>query len=231
MNTHTNKKHALIIGASGGIGGAAASYFSEQGFQVIAPVRDLAKQESQTLLKNGAITVYQADPANKEAIDRLIAELHREEVPLSVVVHAAGTFLWDDGFPGPQKTYAEVEEMLRWANLSTKENVIASLLEVYGTDCSRMTHYMVSSHAATFAPDHPFRNGPFKEEAYVKIMGLVSQLGLDLKTKGFFKDVVVFEPGLIRTEMAKKAFPKERAGDINWDTVETPDEYVKKIFS
>lgn len=224
-----NKKTILITGASGGIGGAVAWKFLRKGWNVIALVRDLKKNETQELMKHPGATVVKCDLESYESIDMHIGMLVRDGVTFDRVFLGAGTFLWDDGFPGGEKTREEVAVLLYLANVMTKLTVLAALRT--HCDTSKIDIHIVSSHAARFDKDHAFRNGKYKEEEYVEKMLAVSTLAESLQAERVFASVTLLEPGLINTDMAKNAFTPDRVGPIDWSTVDTPEVYIEKVFT
>lgn len=226
-----DKNTSLIIGGSGGIGGAFLQHRLEQGWDIVAPLRNFSKPESQAIIALPKVTAVVCNVQDAAAVDALVGQMKREGTMFSEVVLAAGTFLWDDGYPGPQVTAEEVENILIQANIDTKESVLAALKKHYSKEeLLHLEVHIISSHAANFPPDHPFRNGPYKEEKYVSVMGRVSGIGHQLRHEGAFKKVHIYEPGLVDTDMARTAFIPERAGSIDWGTVPTPAEYVKSIL-
>lgn len=218
----------FVSGGTGGIGGAAVHDYVRRGWRVIAPVRDLQKPEAQALTTLPLVDVFRCNVEDSREVSQLIQSLKNDRIILNELFLAAGTFLWDDGFPGPLKTAEEVETLLLRANLETKTNVIAALDRFYPDEVSDLTIHLMSSHAANFPPDHPFRNGPYREEKYVFSMAKVSGLGHQLRISGRYKEVITYEPGLINTLMAQKAFTVERVGLIDWDVIPTPEQYIRQ---
>lgn len=230
------RKTIIVFGATGGIGGAVARFFSKKGWLLLLPVRNITKPEAQklSLLPNARIVVCNAE--DKDSVLRCMQQLKDQGLYPDIVFQATGTFLWDDGFPGPiiTGTPAQQQEqtaaVLRKANLDTKINVVEALEKVF--DISRIGLYLVGSHAGRFAPDHAFRNGPFKQEAYCEVMGEVLDLGEKLSNQmNPYRYVYTLQTGLVDTPLTRKAFPPERAGDIDWDSVQKPDEYIETVFA
>lgn len=226
----STQKTIVVIGGTGEIGKAVALRFAANGWRVIVPARDLGKPSAQELMANPSITVILADVSKLNGAQHLFQLLKNDDITIRVVFQAAGTFLWDDGFPGPTKNAEEVARLLFSANVETKEHVIEALREYYADTLGSIRMDLVSSHAAQFGPEHPFRNGSFGEEGYVAAMARVSAYGAQLKAEGIFSETIVHEPGLVASDMARTAFPPERAGDIDWAAVDTPEEYAEKLF-
>ncbi len=220
-----NKKTILVTGATGGIGGAAARYLVSQGHTVIAPVRSLSKPEAQALLKISGIHVLLCDVENRQQTRELFQELKNDKYPIDRVFLAAGVFLWDDGFPGPILPFDEVQSLVDRANYVTKENIVDAVAEFY--DTSRIMLEIVGSHAADFIEGHPFRKG---ETIYADTMLAVRNYAHELNTSNRWGSVVLYEPGLIDTSMARAAFTPERAPDIDWSKAIKPHEYILSIY-
>ncbi len=222
------KKTILITGATGGIGGAAVRFFLQHGWHVIAPVRSLSKLEAQELMKLPGVQVILCDVEQAEAVDRMITSLKNDEVHIDRVFLAAGIFLWDDGFPGTELGFEEVERIVHAANLMTKENVINGLRNLYGSDLAGIDIDIIGSHAADFRVGHPFRPG---ETIYADKMLDVRLWGIGLRDQGYYHTVTIHEPGLIDTLMARAAFTLDRVPDIDWSTTKTPEAYIEEIFT
>jgi NAD(P)-dependent dehydrogenase (short-subunit alcohol dehydrogenase family) len=225
------KKSILIIGGSGGIGGAVARLFQKHGWKVYLLLRSVTKLEVKELISLENVYPYECNPQNKEDVEDTFLLFKEQDIHFDLVFHSAGTFLWDDGFPS--KTPMSVEEVkkaLTEANFVTKQNIVKALRDFYSQELKNIKQYIVSSHAAKFAPGSPYRTGQFKEESYVEVMTKVSELGENLNKEGNWGEVVVLEPGLINTEMAKEAFTEERIGKVDWSTIQSPEEYADAVF-
>lgn len=225
------KKTILIIGGSGGIGGAVARLFQRNNWKVVLLLRSVTKLEVRELISLENVYPYECDPQNKEDVEDTFLIFKEQNIHFDILFHSAGTFLWDDGFPSKTPmTIEEVRKALTEANFITKQNVVKALRDFYGQELKNIKQYIVSSHAAKFAPDSPYRNGLFKEESYVEVMSKVSELGENLIKEGIWGEIRVLEPGLINTVMAKEAFTEERIGKVDWSTIQTPEEYAEMIF-
>ncbi len=220
------KKTVFITGATGGIGGAAARYYTSHGWDVIAPVRSLAKPEAQELLKISGIHVVPCDVEDAQQAYQLIQSLKNDGRQIDRLFLSAGVFLWDDGFPGPARTETQVKTLLDNANYRTKVNVIDACAKFYST--ANITLEMVGSHAADFVEGHPLRNG---EAGYADTMLKVRSYAHQLTDTGAWGSVILYEPGLIDTPMAREAFTPEKAPDIDWSKAKTPASYIAEIYA
>lgn len=235
-----NKKTILITGASGDLGGAAAHYFLERGWHVIAPVRSLGKPEVQELMKLPDIDVILCDIEKANLVDQFIKSLKNDGVHIDHVFLAAGQFLWDDGYPDKELfarkvSPEEVRDILMRANVTTKETVIKALQYQYAGELHETALTMVASHAGKWPPEHPLRNGPFGQEGYVAPMAKVIGLGEELRSEPNpdkrFKSVTVLETPLIDGVMSRKAFTPERAPDVDWSKAKKSKDYMEETFA
>jgi NADP-dependent 3-hydroxy acid dehydrogenase YdfG len=216
------KKIALITGATGGIGSAFADLFLEHEYRLILPVRSMQK-----LGRFGENKNVIAKAVYLESVSSCVSflkEVYDAGLVPDVVVLSAGRFAWDHEFANEESA---IEELYR-ANVVTKECVLEALKEVFGSSLSLSTVVIISSHAAHFAVDHPFRKG---EEGYVRSMQVVSALAHKLQSEGVFQRVVLEEPGRIGTESAKNSFTAQTIGeDPDWGKEISPEVYVQNVF-
>ena len=87
------KKTALVTGASGGIGGAAALALAQEGFRVALVYNSSEKAAKQLAAKLNRITdafVCKADVSNREDVDRAFETAAEEFGGVSVLVNCAG---------------------------------------------------------------------------------------------------------------------------------------------
>lgn len=224
-------KNIIITGGSGGIGGAVAHRFLEHGWHIHLLLRSLESDEIQQLMKRPNVSVYKSDPENKEITLSTIQSIKNSGIVPDFVFHSAGTFMWDDGYPGPKRSSFEVKEILFKANVKTKESVVSAIESVYENSLSAIEQAFIGSHAANFAPDGPERAGKYKEEGYVDVTFIVQKMAHNIESSGKYRSIFLFEPGLVNTKMAQEAFPEERIGfKIDWSTVPTPTQYSEIIF-
>ena len=92
---HLNGKRALITGAAGGIGAAAARLFAAGGAQLALvdrkPLDELARE-----LPGDSVSTHQADVSDKDAVERVVAEAVARWEGLDVIIANAG--INRDGF-------------------------------------------------------------------------------------------------------------------------------------
>lgn len=224
-------KTIFVTGASGGIGGAVALLFQKNGWNVHVFLRSLDKEETKGLIALPHVFAHKSNPEYKDEMVVAFSELAKKDIIPSIVFHSAGTFLWDDGYPGPKLPFDEVKDMLFRSNVQTKVSTVEALREVYHAHLLGIQQFFVGSHASSFAPDGPERTGKYTEEAYVEPMQKVAQYGKTLTEEKQWGDITVLEPGLIDTHMARKAFTLERIGrEPDWAHAPSPESYADTIF-
>lgn len=224
-------KTIFITGASGGVGGAIARLFQSNGWNIHVFLRSLGKKETQELMHLSNVFAHESNPENKDEMVSTFQTLLQRGIIPSIVFHSAGTFMWDDGYPGSQIPLDEVKDILFRSNVQTKISTVEALREVYFDHLLDIEQFFVGSHAANFALDGPERTGKYTEEAYVEAMQKVAQYGKALIEEKQWGDITVLEPGLIDTHMARKAFTLERIGrEPDWSHAPSPETYADSIF-
>lgn len=81
-------KTILITGASSGIGRATALYFQQQGWNVVATMRDPSKERE--LQKLDRVTVVRLDVTDRDSIDRAVSQVIDKFGNLDVLLNNAG---------------------------------------------------------------------------------------------------------------------------------------------
>lgn len=223
-------KNVIITGASGGIGGAVTKRFIDHGWHVHLLLRSFESPVIQSLMKLPNVSVYKSDPENNEITATTIQTIKNDGFDIDFVFHSAGTFLWDDGYPKQSRSFLEVKDILFKANVQTKTSVVKAIESAYKDSLRDIEQGFIGSHAANFAPDGPERTGRYPEEAYVGSMSLVQGIAKSLLASGKYKNIFLFEPGLVNTGL-NEAFTEDRVeSKIDWDTVTKPEQYAKAIF-
>ena len=226
-----NMKIGVITGGTGGIGGEGFATVLSPTSTLFLPVRKIDSPEALALRNLKNTHVSECNVEDKEATLRYFQELSIKAPRLDFVILAAGTFKWDKNFPGATQAEREQQaiEFLTRVNLYTKETVVEALRKAYGEKLKNTILIIVISHAARFGVDHPWRKG---EEGYVQAMAKVLLFGEKLKEEGIFKEVILLEPGLVDTPMARAEFTKETIGeDPDWGTVPKPLEYTTSVLN
>jgi len=86
----SQKKLAVVTGASSGIGAATALVLAENGYQVIAGARRLDRLQ-ELASKNSAIEIWQLDVTDQVSIDAFVKEINGREVDV-LINNAGGAF-------------------------------------------------------------------------------------------------------------------------------------------
>ena len=102
---------ALVTGGSSGVGRALALKLASAGATVIITGRDRARLDAVAEMHSGKIIPIATDLADPDAVDDLIAMLHREHQDLALLVNNAGVqYLLDMAGGDPEKTVALARE-------------------------------------------------------------------------------------------------------------------------
>lgn len=221
-------KTALVTGPTGGIGGAVTRLFMSNGYQIQALVRSLSKAKEQYGDDN-RIRFSDLSMENEATAQQYAQELFQTGIQLDVIFLAAGDMKKDDH----EMFAGSVEESKAYnnqANFIIKKNLLEAIIAVYPREMLRHTIVvLLSSQAANFHVGHPFR---VNEEGYVYSTRNLSDYGMDLKTRGIFKEVYILEPSLIESNLSRREFPqalaegKQDAGG----SIPTSEEYAERTL-
>ena len=190
------KKVALVTGSSRGIGAAIASELSRAGWAVCINYlerRDKAEALAETLRREGgAVMIRQADVAEREAVQAMVADIERELGPVSLLVNNAGI--------ARQQQFQDIEEAT-WQRL----------FAVNVNGCFHCTQAvlgpMLRAHAGCIVNISSIwgSHGASCEAAYSStkhaIIGLSRSLSAELALSGIRVNCVA--PGVIDTDMVQ----------------------------
>jgi NAD(P)-dependent dehydrogenase (short-subunit alcohol dehydrogenase family) len=230
-----NKVIDIVIGATGGIGEGFVRHLAEENRNPVScPVRRL--EDAQKMFEGlPVIPMYCQDLSQQEHVDAYIKSLAGQGYIPNRIFLAAGSFKWDndsrvENYPSP----AEIADMLYRANCLTKKTVIDALKKYYPDTTRLMTVVIVGSQAANFAETDERRINRatgFKEEGYIASMQKVAELYHQLEREGDFGRVILEEPGIIDTPMARTEFVPETIGtQINWFNEVSPENYTRLVL-
>lgn len=228
------RKTAIITGATGDIGGAILAEAVSLGYYVLAFGRDSGKISLIKEKFGDSVSTFSIDLANADELGFILKDISMMFPKIDLVVQAAGTFIWDADFPGdtPDEKRKNAIAFLSEANFDSKVRLDRILHEVYGDKIAPL-EALIGSHIADPSKFSDEEIGARKGEwGYALPMRNLRKFGeiknSDPDEKWTYK---VFEPGLIDTGMARKAFNMETIGfDPDWNTVMKPDEFAKEFF-
>jgi NADP-dependent 3-hydroxy acid dehydrogenase YdfG len=199
-------ERVLVVGASSGVGRAAAVMFAREGARVVASARRadrLAELEQEI----GA-AVFPADASDPQAMERLAAFATEKMGGVDVMVYATGT-----NTPDRALTRLTVEiwrELLR-VNLDGAYYITRALLPAM-RDAQKGHMIYVSSISALYGDV----SGAAYQASKAGMLGLARAVRMEEKDKGIRTCVVM--PGLIRSELLAKR------------PVKTPDDVLAKAM-
>jgi|TARA_B110000090_G_scaffold193537_1_gene227908 short-subunit dehydrogenase len=227
---------ALLIGGSSGIGKAFCDSLLASQYKVIVASRSSDKlQQLCTDMKalhptNSHLSVHVCDCTSKDACNELYQYIVKRKDNINLIVHTAGDFKWDTDTSST--TSSSVHDYLMMSNMTTKTNFF-DVFQPLLVNNATMKTIVVGSQAGspTFKQDMEQREGKGavdNELGYIRAMQSVRNWTLALQTKVPSK-VVLLEPSLVKTEMAKREF--SILSGIDWSKVPSPKEYVQSVIS
>lgn len=219
MNQTTEKRIALVTGASRGIGRAVALEASRQGFRVICVSRAqkaLEKLDDEIKAAGGEATLVPLDLRDAEAINRLGAALFERFGRLDALAGCAGVL--GALTPAHQATAKVMDEVMA-VNFTANHALIRAmhpLLRI--SDAGRAVFLTSGVTSRLRAYWGPYAASKAALEALV--ITYAQELGVTpIKAN-------LFNPGATRTAMRAKAFPGEDP-----ETLPTPEEVAPAIVA
>lgn len=198
----TEKRIALVTGASRGIGRAVARQLARDGFRVVCTARAqqaLEKLDDQIRADGGEATLVPMDLRDGDAIDRLGAQLYERFGRLDALAACAGSL--GSLTPAHQVTPALMDEVIG-VNFTANFRLIRSMHPLLRSSDAGRAVFVTSGVAS---------NGNAYWSPYAASKGALEGL-----VRSYAEEVAImpirvnlFSPGPTRTAMRAKAFPGE----------------------
>jgi serine 3-dehydrogenase (NADP+) len=216
----------LILGASSGIGRAAALLFAREGAHVVAAARRQSRLESlkEELVKERRdITVRCADVTNPEQMQLLAEETVKEFGSIDILVYASGTNTRDRSM---ERLSPETWDSLIDANLNGAFYATHAVLPAMRTARSGLLIYISSMGGVM-----PDLSGAAYQASKRGVLGLAHAVRMEEKLNGIRTSVVC--PGLVNTELVEqrpvKVSPEVLAQALQPEDVAETILYVAKL--
>ena len=192
MTQLIKKKVALVTGASSGIGEATARLLADNGYKVIGVAR---RVEKMTHLKRLGIDILPMDLSNDDSIVQVIETIIQSNGSIDILVNIAGF-----------GSYGAVEDVsMKDARYQLEVNVIglARLCQLV-LPYMRGQHYGKIVNITSVGGKMATPLGGWYHASKFAVEALSDSLRLEVKQFGI--DVIVVEPGGIKTEWGSIAF-------------------------
>lgn len=217
MSTHArDARHALITGATGGLGGAVVRHFLEAGYRVTAVDVRPQDQIGEWLAGMGhgdSLSYRQLSVTDPQAVQKLAGEL-RADQGLDVLVNLVGGFVW----ASVMDTDAEALERMLDLNVRSTFTMTRGLLPLL----SESAHGRIVNVGARQA----LQGGP-NVTAYAlskaAVVNFTQSLALELKSGSVTVNVVV--PSIIDTPVNRRDMP-----DADFDAWVKPEDLAQVIL-
>lgn len=220
-----NQKVVLITGASDGIGRAIARALAKEGgFTLILVARRLGLlQELAESLKPTPISTFSVDVTHFLQVSELAHAVKEKFHRLDLLVNAAGTFKWDD-----DPLLEQEPGFLLQINFQAKQRMFEAfrklLIKFRGTVVN------IGSWVGDLDNPKVKRLDLSQEQAYVESMRKLHKWHqrVQKEFEGAGVKMLLLEPGLVATEMAKREFA--RLVDIDWNQALTPEQFAQTVL-
>jgi serine 3-dehydrogenase len=197
MPTSISGRVVLILGASSGIGRAAALLFAREGAHVVAAARREGRLESlkeELAAERCDITVRCADVTSPEQMQLLTQETVKKFGTIDILVYASGTNTRDRSM---ERLNPETWDSLVDANLNGAFYATHAVLPAMRTARSGILIYIASMGGVM-----PDLSGAAYQASKRGVLGLAHAVRIEEKLNGIRTSVVC--PGLVNTELVEK---------------------------
>jgi serine 3-dehydrogenase len=216
----------LILGASSGIGRAAAVLFAREGAQVVAAARRearLASLKEELAKEQREITVRCADVTNAEDMQLLAQETLKKFGTIDILVYASGTNTRDRSM---ERLNPGIWDSLMNANLNGAFYATHAVLPAMRTARSGLLIYISSMGGVM-----PDLSGSAYQASKRGVLGLAHAVRIEEKLNGIRTSVVC--PGLVDTELVEqrpvKVSPEVLAHALQPEDVAETILYIAKL--
>jgi len=197
MSVSVNGQVVMIVGASSGIGRAAAVLFAREGARVVAAARRedrLQSLKDELAREQRDITVRCADVSNPKHMEQLAQETLKEFGRIDVLVFASGTNTPDRSM---ERLNPGIWDSLIDVNLNGAFYATHAVLPSMRT--ARSGHLIYISSISGLVPD---QSGAAYQASKRGMLGLAHAIRMEEKQNGIRTCVIC--PGLVDTELMEK---------------------------
>jgi NAD(P)-dependent dehydrogenase (short-subunit alcohol dehydrogenase family) len=190
---------ALITGCSSGIGRSTAAHLLSQGWRVYATARKVSDLVD---LRDAGCATAALDVTDPESVDRVVGEIEREHGAVGALINNAGY---------SQSGAIEAVSMARVR--SQFETNVFGVVQLIQRVLPRMRQAGVGRivNLSSMGGKLVFPGGGFYHASKYALEALSDALRFEVK--GFGIDVIIIEPGLIRTGFAEAALREMKTSE------------------
>jgi serine 3-dehydrogenase (NADP+) len=206
MSISLKNKTVLMVGASSGIGFAAATLFAREDAKVMASARRqdrLLNLQNMLREENRSIEIHPADATVPAEMEQLVQETEKKLGRVEILVFATGTNTPDRAM---SRLNVEIWNMMVSVNLNSAYYISQAVLPSMRQ--ARDGHLIYISSVSGLLPD---ASGASYQAAKRGLLGLAHAIRLEEKENGIRTCVVC--PGLTETELIEKR-PVKPSADV-----------------